>query len=199
MGHIFVMMGKSATGKDTIYEKLIRNDVLGLRKVVEYTTRPVRSGEVDGDDYHFVDADDMDKYRDSGKLIEERCFESMMGPWYYFNMDDGSIDLQAHDYLLISTLPAYMSCRQYYGDDKVVPLYVVVNDKERIHRAIHREDCEKEPKYSEMCRRFLADNKDYSEANLKRAGITADKWFVNDYLDDCTRKIVDYIASHENA
>jgi len=78
MGHIFVMMGKSATGKDTIYEKLIRNDVLGLRKVVEYTTRPVRSGEVDGDDYHFVDADDMDKYRDSGKLIEERCFESMM-------------------------------------------------------------------------------------------------------------------------
>lgn len=191
------MMGKSAVGKDTLFEKIIRDEKLGLRRIVEYTTRPVRSGEVDGADYHFVDANDMDKYRDSGKLIEERCFDSVMGPWYYFNMDDGNIKLDKYDYLVISTLQAFMSFRRYFGDDKVIPIYIAIDDRERIHRAIKREDCQEEPRYSEMCRRFLADNKDYSDINLARARITADEWFVNDYPDDCAEKIADYILSHE--
>lgn len=196
MGRIFVMMGKSACGKDTLYEKLIRRSDLNLRKIVEYTTRPARDHEVDGADYHFATIEELEKYRDSGKLIEERCFDSVMGPWYYFNVDDGSLELDKYNYLAITTLPAFMDYRKYFGADKVIPIYVIVDDKERIHRALAREDCEKDPHYAEMCRRFLADTKDFNEINLNRTGITADEWFVNDYLDDCVERIAEYIKKY---
>ena len=54
MGHIFYVMGKSASGKDTIY-KILRERMPQIRTVVPYTTRPIREGEQDGVEYHFVD------------------------------------------------------------------------------------------------------------------------------------------------
>ena len=51
MGKIFCVMGKSATGKDTIFQKLL--DKLDLKRIIPYTTRPIRDGEVSGREYHF--------------------------------------------------------------------------------------------------------------------------------------------------
>ena len=48
MGKIFCLMGKSATGKDTIYKKLTEDQELLLRRLVPYTTRPIRDGESEG-------------------------------------------------------------------------------------------------------------------------------------------------------
>ncbi len=45
MGKIICLLGKSATGKDTLYRRLLEDDTLGLRKMVPYTTRPIRDGE----------------------------------------------------------------------------------------------------------------------------------------------------------
>lgn len=53
MGHIFYVMGKSASGKDTIY-KILRERLPQIRTVVPYTTRPIRAGERDGVEYYFV-------------------------------------------------------------------------------------------------------------------------------------------------
>ena len=47
-------MGKSSSGKDTIYKKLIQNKNLALKEIIPYTTRPIRVGEQDGVEYHFV-------------------------------------------------------------------------------------------------------------------------------------------------
>ena len=47
MGKIFYVMGKSASGKDTIYKKLLER-FPGLKTVVTYTTRPIRDGETEG-------------------------------------------------------------------------------------------------------------------------------------------------------
>ena len=54
MGKIFCVMGKSASGKDTIYRRLMEAPGLGLERIVLYTTRPIRAGEKDGVDYHFA-------------------------------------------------------------------------------------------------------------------------------------------------
>ena len=51
MGNIYCLMGKSASGKDTIYNRLLAMEKLHLRRVVPYTTRPMRSGETDGRTY----------------------------------------------------------------------------------------------------------------------------------------------------
>ena len=58
MGKIFYIMGKSSTGKDTIYNKLLSKYPDELKRVVMYTTRPKREGEEDGVTYNFVTEDE---------------------------------------------------------------------------------------------------------------------------------------------
>ena len=48
MGKIFYIMGKSASGKDHIYARLMQHTELNLKKMVLYTTRPIRDGEEEG-------------------------------------------------------------------------------------------------------------------------------------------------------
>ena len=50
MGKIFYIMGKSASGKDTIYKELIEK-MPKFHSIVPYTTRPMREGEKDGVEY----------------------------------------------------------------------------------------------------------------------------------------------------
>ena len=67
MGRIFYIMGKSVSGKDTIYRQLIQDEEFGFRKLVPYTTRPIRSGEKDGEDYFFTDEEGITHYWIIGK------------------------------------------------------------------------------------------------------------------------------------
>ena len=61
--------------------------------------------------------------------------------------------------------------RKYYGEDAVCPVYVQVEDGERLSRALNREREQENPRYEEMCRRFIADQSDFSEENILNAGI----------------------------
>ena len=116
MGQIFVVMGKSASGKDTVYKRIL--DSLTLNQVVIYTTRPMRPGETNGVEYFFATEAELQKLRDEGKVIEERCFHTVHGPWYYFTVDDGQINLANSNYLLITTLAGYEKIRSYYQEEK---------------------------------------------------------------------------------
>ena len=69
MGRIFYLMGKSASGKDTIYKKL-RELCPELRSVVLYTTRPMRDGETDGVEYYFITSEELERFQKNGKIIE---------------------------------------------------------------------------------------------------------------------------------
>ena len=81
MGKIYYLMGKSASGKDHIYENLIQETALDLKPFVLYTTRPIRSGEQDGREYFFVDEKRLSELREAGKIIEERMYSTVQGPW----------------------------------------------------------------------------------------------------------------------
>ena len=48
MGKIVCLMGRSSSGKDTIYKKLLQQDEVIVENIVPYTTRPIRAGEKDG-------------------------------------------------------------------------------------------------------------------------------------------------------
>ena len=191
MGKIFCVMGKSATGKDTIFEKLL--DKLDLKRIIPYTTRPIRDGEISGREYHFCTVDDVTRLEAEGRIVELRTYHTVYGPWHYFTVDDGNIQLEKESYLLIGTLEAYTKMRDYFGAEKVVPIYIEVEDGERLLRAIAREKEQDVPKYEEMCRRFLADAKDFSEENLKAAGI--ERRFLNLKLEDTMTEIEHYIKN----
>nr|WP_024837908.1 guanylate kinase [Clostridium sp. 12(A)] len=191
MGKIFYVMGKSASGKDTIYKRLLEMQP-HLKQVVLYTTRPIRQGEKDGKEYYFTSEDRLKQLREEGKIIEERTYQSILGPWTYFTVDDGQIDVNSDDsYLMIGTLESYEKTRNYYGAGIMVPIYIEVEDGKRLLRALEREDKQKEPKYAELCRRYLADEEDFKEDNLARCGI--ERRFLNDDLEMCLRDILDVV------
>lgn len=190
MGKIYCLMGKSASGKDTIYNRLLAMEDLKVKRVVPYTTRPIRSGEVEGESYFFCSEDQVKEFEDAGKIIELRAYNTVYGVWKYFTADDGQIALAESDYLMIGTLEAYEQIRDYFGAEHVCSIYVEVDDGLRLQRALDRERSQEQPKYAEMCRRFLADEQDFSEENLKKAGIT--KRFLNKDLDQVTQEIASY-------
>lgn len=192
MGKIFYMMGKSASGKDTMYKRLL--DAMELDTVLLYTTRPMREGETQGSEYHFVDETAFARMKASGKMIESRTYKTVHGPWSYFTMDDGQLQLDTRSYLMLGTLESYVRVRAYYGEERVIPLYIEVEDGLRLQRALDRERKEAEPKYGEMCRRFLADEADFSEEKLKEAGIG--KRFVNEDADRCFAELAAYLLAH---
>ena len=191
MGNIYCLMGKSASGKDTIYNRLLAMEKLHLRRVVPYTTRPMRSGETDGQTYVFCTEQQVADFEAAGKIIELRAYHTVYGIWKYFTADDGQISLAERDYLMIGTLEAYEQIRDYFGAEHVCPIYVEVDDGLRLQRALDRERSQEMPKYAEMCRRFLADEHDFSEENLKKAGIT--RRFLNKDLSQVTQEIASYI------
>lgn len=192
MGKIFYVMGKSASGKDTIYKKLLER-LPGLKTVVTYTTRPIRDGETEGVEYHFTTAGQLEQFQREGKLIEIRTYETVFGPWSYSTVNDGQINLAEDNYLMIGTLESYRSTREYFGADKLVPLYIQVEDGERLTRALEREKQQKQPKYAELCRRFLADEEDFSEEKLEEAGI--EKRYVNSGMEKCLSEIAETITT----
>lgn len=190
MGKIFYIMGKSSSGKDTIYKRLSER-MPELQRIVPYTTRPIRDGEQDGVEYHFVGEDRLREMQEAGRVIEVRSYNTKCGVWTYFTADDGQIDLEHKDYLVIGTLESFRALKEYFGEEQIVPIYIEVDDGLRLSRALERERREKEPRYEEMCRRFLADSADFSEENIRRAGIR--KRFVNTELEQCLEEIGAYI------
>ena len=186
MGKIYYVMGKSATGKDTIYTRLFEESKK-IKKIVLYTTRPPRSDEEDGSGYNFVTREKLEEFKRANKLIEMRTYKTMYGDWTYATVDDGKIRLESRNYLVIGTLESYKKVADYFGADKVVPIYITVDPGIRLQRALNRENMQEFPRYDEMCRRYLADEEDFSDEKLKEAGIT--KFYVNENLRACLDEI----------
>lgn len=196
MGKIYCIMGKSSTGKDTIYQSLIKEPALSLKTIVSYTTRPIRSGEQDGVEYFFCDEKKMKALEDARKVIELRSYHTVQGIWNYFTVDDGQVELSHQDYLVIGTLESFVKIREYYGKEAVIPIYIEVEDGLRLQRALDRERKQAEPKYAELCRRFLADDADFSVEKLREANITTR--FENINLEETERAIVRFIQEGGN-
>ena len=196
MGRIFTIIGKSATGKDHIYKALLQDEALRLFPLVPYTTRPMRSGEKNGREYVFVEKADLERLRGEGRIIEERVYETVHGPWHYFTADEGQIDLDRGNYLAIGTLESYLLTSAYFGEGKVVPIYIETDDATRLRRSVQREEKQTEPKYAEVCRRFLADEADFSEDKLREAGIER-RFSNNADIADCIQEIRGYIKGKE--
>ncbi|MCI8374515.1 MAG: guanylate kinase [Lachnospiraceae bacterium] len=191
MGKIFYLFGKSSTGKDTIYKNLMENKELGLRPVIPYTTRPMRAEETPGVEYHFTNEEELSRMEAVGKVIELRSYETVHGTWKYFTADGKHVDLDRFHYVMIGVLDSFVAIRKYYGEDKVVPVYIEVEDGERLQRALDRERSQEQPRYAEMCRRFLTDSADFGEERLLAARIG--RRFYNKNLQECIEEITNYI------
>lgn len=191
MGKIFCLMGKSSSGKDTIYKVLLDQNEIPFQRIIPYTTRPIRSGEENGVEYFFTDENGLEMLIEQQKVVEQRAYQTVYGIWKYFTVDDSQIDFSSSNYLVIGTLESYEKLRRYYGEAFVLPIYIEVDDGLRLQRALDRERMQDKPKYAEMCRRFLADEEDFSEERIAEAGI--ERRFVNEDLQVTVKEILSYI------
>lgn len=191
MNHIFYLMGKSSSGKDTFFSRIVSE--LGLTPIVLYTTRPVRDNEQEGREYHFVDRARFEELLQAGRVIEERTYDTVHGKWTYFTAAD-SIDLTKGDCIGIGTIQSYIKLREYFGEEAVIPIYVEVADDIRLIRAVERERSQTEPKYAELCRRFIADSEDFSEEKLLSAGIEV-RFDNSGSKEQCFSEIKRYILN----
>ncbi len=196
MGKIVCLMGRSSSGKDTIYKELLAQNQVMLRPIVPYTTRPIRAGERDGVEYHFTDEEGFMRLQNQGRVIEDRVYHTCLGMWRYFTVADDEIDPKSGSYVVIGTLESYEQMRRFYGEDKVLPIMIQLDDGVRLQRALDREMAQDHPKYEEMCRRFLADAEDFSEEKLNKAGIS--RTFYNDKLSRCLEEILSYLQENCN-
>lgn len=195
MGKIICLMGKSSTGKDTIFKRLLADQALGLQTIVSYTTRPIRDGECEGVEYFFTDETGFAHWKEQGRIIEAREYHTFYGLWRYFTVDDGQIT-EMGNYIMIGTLEAYRSLKEYFGVERILPVMIELDDGVRLQRALDRERRQEKPKYEEMCRRFLADSTDFSEEKISEAGVA--RRFVNENLEQCLEEIKQYIRESVN-
>lgn len=190
-------MGKSASGKDTIYEALKKQ--MQIQSYIPYTTRPMRTGEAEGNPYHFVSIEQMEQWEREGKVIEIRKYNTVEGVWMYATIADRQWET-SQDMLTVGTLESYEKMLSYFeksGTWSLVPIYIEIPEKVRRERALSREMAQEHPKIEEMKRRLEADNQDFTEEKIRDLGITKEARFQNLDLDTCVNQIRQYIEERQ--
>lgn len=152
-------IGPSNSGKDTFFKKSL--SLYEVLPIVLLTTRPPRPGEAEGREYYFKTKERMDFLDRNGELIERRDYNTMNGIWSYATGKE-SIDLEKYNYLTPNTWAAYKKFLEVYPKECLVPIYFQLDKGIRLQRALDREKESTNSDYAEMCRRFLADEQDFT-------------------------------------
>ena len=195
MAKLICLLGKSCSGKDTIYKRLLQNPELDLVPLVTYTTRPMRAGEQEGREYHFTDEEGFRSLKEQGRIIEDRSYDTVYGLWRYFTVDDGTFTPDGKNVIAAAgTIPAFLRLRDRFGAENTCPVMIETEDGIRLERALRREKKQTSPRYKEMCRRFITDSEDFDAEKLKSAGI--DNIFMNNVdLDKCVEEVAAFIRN----
>ena len=151
---IIAICGPAGSGKDTILSRLLQTDYgkTKLNKIIASTTRPARSNEADGISYHFLrSADQFMSGENLKKWIEFTCFNN----WWYGT----SIDALTKDKINIGIFSP-KAIQQLLENEEIdcIPILIWCPNKIRLLRQLNREVS---PNCREICRRYLADDKDF--------------------------------------
>ena len=136
---IFVFCGKSGSGKDFYAHKIKEN--INLKFVVSTTSRPMRSGEVDGREYNFTTKENFLKKIEDNEFIEYRSYDTLVdntpNTWYYGTEKKSIKDNES--YIMILDKQGLIDIKNSFGD-RVIGIYLYVDDKEREIRAKNRDE-----------------------------------------------------------
>lgn len=103
MGKVVLFLGPSASGKDTIIRRIVKENKYAFKEIIMHTTRPMRAGEINGREYFFDTTAEKDELIRQNKIIEIREYDTRFGIWYYYTVED-EIDLQKSNYIGSNTL-----------------------------------------------------------------------------------------------
>ena len=182
MVDILVLIGKTASGKDTISDELIKR--YGYKRIITYCTRPLRNGEVNGKTYHFINEDDFVNKVKDGFFAEFKTYDTKFGTWYYGTALE---DLEKADSnsIIILTPNGYRDIvKTIYK--KPISIYLYANDETIKKRLIKRGD---NPEEAE--RRLLHDNDDFKGIENEVDKIVYNNDYTN--IDDIVKEILEFV------
>lgn len=151
---MIILLGKSASGKDTVVNNLIHN-YYGYEKIITWTTRPMRPGEKQDVTYHFTDDEDFEEKIEEGFFAEWKKYNSVFGTWYY-GAAVQDITNNPNNKIIILTPSGYEDIKEYINDEEILSVYLDSSLRTLYKRLKFRGDNPKEIK-----RRLLHDIKDF--------------------------------------
>lgn len=158
MNKILVVCGKGASGKDTLLKTLV-ND--GFVPAISHTTRPMRKGETDGVEYHFIDFEEFVYRHTLREFVEMREYNTAQGAWYYgVTRDELNHKLELGNVVMILDKKGLQALLKTEYKDRVVSVYLDVDGDVRLQRYLNREDINIDV-LEECVRRYKADEYDF--------------------------------------
>lgn len=162
MKKIIVLLGASATGKDTIAKHICKKYNIPI--AVSYTTRPMRSNETQGVEYYFVSDDEIHEKFKNGEVIEHTSYyiQSEDVSYTYANVTS---EFEKGDYILTILNPhGLYQFKQSLYKDNLVSIMLNCDDRVRLIRSLDRDE---NVNVYEVLDRFRRDELDFIERRPK--------------------------------
>lgn len=172
---IIALYGASGSGKDTIL-KWIVSHYPKINPIVSCTTRPLREGEVDGVDYHYISEEKFSEQILNGEMLEATEFRG----WFYGTQ----VAALSEDTVNIGVFnPAGLMALEENPNISLLKIYVSASDKTRLLRCLNRES---NPNVDEIVRRYQTDQRDIREYQAESEEEDFRLWNENLDLDRLT-------------
>lgn len=154
MYNVVAIMGKAGSGKDSLMKAVLHHDTLNnLNEIVSYTTRPMREGEKEGINYHYVSDEEFLQLILEDKMLEATIFNSWCYGTALNSLNQNKINIGVFN-------PAGVESLMKDPRINLKIFYIEASDKERLIRQLTREQ---NPDIEEILRRYKADNLDFSD------------------------------------
>ena len=193
---VVVLTGKSCSGKDRVREKLCTEN--NWRRLIRYTSRPIRLNEVNNLDYHFVSKRQLNDMRDKNLILDYREYKVANGDiWGYghWRYHKNFIGDNNYIYVAIADLDGAKKFKEEYGDNCLV-IYIEAPYYQRRARANIRDD-----NALEIERRFKHDDIDFSNEKLYNIidfSITNEDGHLGKTIDEITNYIEKYKENNKD-
>lgn len=181
---ILVLSGPSGSGKTTVVKRLLEVSPVKLEKCVSATTRPPRSGEVDGEDYYFLSPEEFERRRDAAEFVE--CAEVHRSGYWYGTLKsevDRAHRAGAWAFLEIDVEGALSVIRQY---PQAVTLFLTTPSEEVYEQRLRSRGTESE---EVIVRRLKTAREELKYADRYRFCV------VNDELDRAVGEIIEILQA----
>lgn len=155
---LFLLVGKSASGKDTFMNMLL-SDFKEIKPLVSHTTRPMRTGEKDGETYHFVDDATFEEMLDNGEFLETTSYTiESENKIYKYGLSKKEVMDTPYAMTIVNPYGLNNLLANKFIKDNIVSILITRNDKDRILAYINRDE---NVNIKEMIDRYKRDEEDF--------------------------------------
>ena len=149
---IIVLVGKTASGKTTVANELCKNH--GYKRIITYTTRPMRENEVQDVDYHFISDEQFNEMVENNEFTEYKRYNTAHGVWSYGSVVTYEQEISDDYYVIILTPQGLRDLSKKMS--RYIAFYLNVSLESQLERLKKRGDEEQQ-----IIKRLQNDAKDF--------------------------------------